>query len=183
MRIDWRVLVGVWIALGIACSGGQEAPAAPGADASAPEAGGDDDGSSDAATWTDGGGVPSGLTLTVDGNGLTIVQGAIGSLTVHVARDPAVAPAPVVVGLGQLPPGVTAGLSSVTIPAAQNSATLNLATQATTPQVVTTLAVTATSGNLSDTKSVPLVVRGAAGAVDTTFGDQGQLTSPRPTGS
>ena len=103
-----------------------------------------------------------------------LVQGATASLTVTVNRG--VYQGDVLVELQGLPPGVTA--AATTIPAGSPSGTIALS--ATAGATLGPAQLTASANGSSDEGEATLLVQGAPGTVDTTFGVNGIARAPFP---
>jgi len=131
-----------------------------GAEGSAPDGGGGEAGQSD-------------FSLAVATPYVGVVRGATGSVGVTVAPSGGFTGA-VAITVSGLPSGITA--DPLTIAAGQTSGTVTLrapagATLGDGPQ----LTVTGTSGALTHTATVGLLVQDASGTLDTTFGNKGLL--------
>lgn len=111
---------------------------------------------------------PSDFTLSLGVSSATVIQGASATIPVTVTRG-AGAAAAVVVRANSLPSGVTA--APATIPADQTTASLALTTLTSTPQVVAaSLLVVGSGGGYTHSAPMQLTIRGAPGAIDTTYG-------------
>lgn len=119
---------------------------------------------------------PPSFTLTLSSEHAVVLQGATLTLKARVQRS-AGFEGPVVVALGGLPAGVTAG--AVTIAAGTTEADVTLAAADTAPHSLpTTVQATGSANAASAQRSFTVTVRGAAGRVDTSFASGGKAVTP-----
>jgi uncharacterized membrane protein len=107
------------------------------------------------------------FTVSASPSSQTVTTGQSTSYTVTVTRVNGFT-GPVTLSTGALPAGASAswkladGTSTNVVPATQNTATLTVATAASTPTGSSFVAITGTNGKLGDTTTVTLVVQPAS---------------------
>src|SRR5262245_37434969 len=111
----------------------------------------------------------SDFSLSVDASALTLQQGERVSLNVAVNRSANVGD--VVVDAVGLPPGVSA--APTTIAAAETAGKLEVVAAQGATQGAASVTIRAQAGNEQRAQSISLLVRGAPGSLDQTFGDHG----------
>ncbi|HUS63140.1 MAG TPA: hypothetical protein VMZ28_01310 [Kofleriaceae bacterium] len=130
--------------------------------------GGDDDGGGDTPDGAPGGG----LTLSATPGEFVVAPGDSVTLTLSVARDDV--DGEVTITADDLPGDLEA--DAVTIAAGETEAEMTVTAPDDAGQARGTVSLTATDGAASDTAEVDATIRGAAGELDLTFGDGGEVS-------
>ncbi|AKU99655.1 RTX toxin [Labilithrix luteola] len=165
------MLCGSVLALALAACGifgsddNQGTPAAPSSENSA-------DGGGEGGPVVSGPGTQPTFTLGVSADALPITQGAKAKLTVSVSRSAAAQAANLPIVVTAKPPAkITAG--ALTIAPTDLTGELELTADGDAEQGDAAIELSATSGEASAQATAKLLVRGAPGKVDTTFGTNG----------
>jgi uncharacterized delta-60 repeat protein len=127
----------------------------------------------------------SDFTVALASDSVAVITGSSVGVSVTVDRDPAGAGAlagDVTISIVGLPPGVT--IDPLVIPATLTEGTLIVRADADAPQILAaSLTVNAALGDIGHTAPLALTVRGPAGTLDTTFGNDGIATFVPAVGS